>query len=347
MGGRAAALIAATVVATAAIAVVASGAAAQGSPTATNGAPVQPVAVGLQTPTSFAFGDGAVFEGDGGSQPWSDPPSGGVFLLHGGQATLLSGSPPYVAGLAWYQGALYISGGNPSAPGNGLWQLLRWSGWNGTAFTERKAIYTAPAKFDGFNGLAFGPDGRLYVGVDTGYTNGNDHGPATGSSHRYDILSISPSGKRLKVFARGMRQPWQLAFPPGSAFPLVSDLGQDKAAANPPDFVLKVHPGDDFGFPECNWTAASSCQAFTKPLRQFAPHTDIMGMVVIGSRLYMTSYLGLGANGPGGEVLSMGLNGGKLKLLVNGFAAPLVGLGEHDGWLYIGEVNGQVFRWQP
>jgi len=47
-------------------------------------------------------------------------------------------------------------------------KLLAWSGWNGTKFTRQKAIYTAPKGVQGFNGLAFGPDGRLYVGVDLG-----------------------------------------------------------------------------------------------------------------------------------------------------------------------------------
>jgi glucose/arabinose dehydrogenase len=126
------------------------------------------------------------------------------------------------------------------------------SGWNGSKFAKQKAIDTAPAKFNGFNGIAFGPDGRLYVGVDVGLTDGNDYGPTTTSPYRYDILSISPTGTGLKVFVTGIRQPWQFAFPEGSDFPLVSALGQDKGAKNPPDFVVKVHPGDDYGFPKCN-----------------------------------------------------------------------------------------------
>src|SRR5437763_11021579 len=44
-------------------------------PTSTNGHAVQLVASGLSTPTSFAFGGGAVFEGDGGAQSSSGPPN--------------------------------------------------------------------------------------------------------------------------------------------------------------------------------------------------------------------------------------------------------------------------------
>ncbi|HEX2703772.1 MAG TPA: hypothetical protein VHM72_10110 [Solirubrobacteraceae bacterium] len=329
------------------MAAVATGAGTPPAPTATNGAPVQLVATGLTTPTSFAFGDGAVFAGDGGNSDAAVPTDGGVFLLNGGTATELPGSPQFVAGLAWHDGALYVSGGSVTGPNTETWQLFAWSGWNGTTFTEQKAIYTAPTSFDGFNGIAFGPNGRLYVGVDVGLTDGNDHGPPRTSAYLYDILSISPTGRDLKVFASGIRQPWQLVFPKGSASPLVSDLGQDKGAKDPPDFLLKVHAGNDYGFPKCNWTATSACNGFAKPLVKFAPHSDIMGLKIIGKRLWMTSFLGPDAQDEGGEVLSMPLSGGKTTPVVTGFVAPIVGLGENDGWLYIGELTGQVFRVKP
>src|SRR5690242_7747722 len=82
---------------------VCSAAAAAGPPppTSTNGHAVQLVASGVNTPTSFAFGGGNVFEGDGGSESGSGPPNGGVYLLKGGTATKLSHSPNFVGGLAW------------------------------------------------------------------------------------------------------------------------------------------------------------------------------------------------------------------------------------------------------
>jgi glucose/arabinose dehydrogenase len=345
---RSAALLAASVVATG---VVASSATAAGPPPpkGVGGAKVSLFASGVHTPTSFAFGGGTVFEGDGGVESNTAPPNGGVFVLKGGQGTLIPGSPQFVAGLAWHQGALYISGGSITGPHSAKWQLLKWSGWNGTTFTKRQAIYTAPKKFAGFNGIAFGADGRLYVGVDVGLTNGNDHGPAK-TPYVYDILSFKSNGKGLKVFATGIRQPWQMAFPSGSSSPFVSNLGQDSGAKNPPDFVLRVHQGDNYGFPTCNWTNASKCKGFTKPFQQFAPHTDIMGMTIMSQRLYMTSFLGL--NGKGGQVVSMPLGGGALKTVAKGFAGPTVGLGVHGGSLYVGQVGdtshpGLVYKVTP
>src|SRR5436305_5799572 len=144
MRGRTAALIAATAAVTTG-GVVASATAAGGPPpppTGANGAKVTQVADGVNTPTSFAFGGGNVFEGDGGAES-SKVPNGGVYLLKGPHATKLPGSPNFVAGLAWRKGTLYVSSATVGAKGI-KFQLLAWSGWNGTSFTKRKAIYTAP-----------------------------------------------------------------------------------------------------------------------------------------------------------------------------------------------------------
>src|SRR5947209_14443425 len=186
MRGRTAVVVAASIASTGGLAAAASAAGGPPPPVGQNGATVQPFATGLGTPTSFAFGGGSVFEGDGGNNQ-SGPPNGGVFVLKNGVGTKLPGSPAFVAGLAWRKGTLYVSAGTPTSRTAIRAQLLAWSGWNGTAFAHRKVIYTAPKGFQGFNGLAFGPDGRLYVGVDVGLTNNNDHGPAR-TPYVYDIL---------------------------------------------------------------------------------------------------------------------------------------------------------------
>lgn len=329
------------VVSAAACSVAAAAAGPPPLPTSTNGNPVQLVASGLSTPTSFAFGDGNVFEGDSGSMSSSAPPNGGVFLLKNGAATKLAGSPNFVGGLAWRKGTLYVSAGTLSSSG-ARFQLLAWSGWKGTTFTKQKVIYTAPKKFDGFNGLAFGADGRLYVGVDTGLTDNNDHGPPK-TPYVYDILSFLPNGKGLKVFATGIRQPWQMAFLKGSNSPFVSDFGQDSAAKNPPDFLLRVTQGQNYGFPKCNWTTAVACKGYAKPFKLFAPHTDVGGVAIIGNTLYLSEFGFTKQHPP--LVVSLPLTGkGTPKTLVKGFVAPVVGLGVNDGYVYVGELNGQVVR---
>ena len=311
-------------------------------PHAPGGQKVKLVASGLQTPTSFAFGAGKMFEGDGGSES-SNIPNGGVYLLSHGKGVKLAGSPAFASGLAWRKGSLYIAGGWLSSAGP-VWQVQRWSKFNGSKFGQRKAIWTAPKGFAGTNGIAFGANGRLYLGVDVGLTNNNDHSPAS-TPYVYDILSMNASGKSLKVFATGIRQPWQMAFPKGSNSPFVTGLGQDSGATNPPDFLFRVKQGDNYGFPQCNHTKGSVCGGFAKPFQMFKPHTDLMGIQIIGKRLYLTSFTGL--TGKAGEVFSLPLKGGKLKPFVTGFVAPTVGLGSNGTSLLIGELTGQVFKVTP
>jgi glucose/arabinose dehydrogenase len=344
----AAALSAAILLAGAVLAGVANGAGAPTPPKATNGGTVTLVASGLHTPTSFAMGDGTLFEGDAGSDSNNAPPNGGVFAVQHGRGVRLAGSPQYVAGLAWHAGTLYVSGGSQVGPKTAAWTIQAWTGWDGTGFASRRVLYTAPKSFGGFNGLAYGSDGRLYVGADVGLLDGNDHGPASTSPDLYDILALSPHGGAPHVYARGMRQPWQLVFTPGSTAPLVSDLAQDKGTAkNAPDLLLRVHPGDNYGFPGCTWLASSPCSGFTRPFVRFAAHTDIMGLAVIGNTLYMTSFGGPHGKGPGGQVLAMPLTGGKTWVIVSGFVAPVVGLAASRGRLYIGELTGQAFSVKP
>ncbi len=342
---RAIALSAAVAAATMGASAVAAHAGTTGPPppTSTNGNPVHLVASGLKTPTSFAFGRGSIFEGDGGNSEGNKPPNGGIYVLKDGTARRIPGSPKFVAGLAWHHGSLYSSGGYLTKTGV-KWRLSKWMGWDGTAFKSHEAVYTAPKGFDGFNGIGFGANGRLYVGVDLGLTDGNDHGPRNTSPYVYDLLSLKPNGTDLKVFATGMRQPWQMAFPANSSAPFVTVLGQDSGAKNPPDFVLRVRAGQDYGFPKCNHTTAAKCAGFATPYRKFGPHTDLMGIGLHGHNLYLSSFLGPQGKGPGGEVFSHKRTGGPLKPLLTGFVAPTVGLGIHGDQLYVGELTGQVFR---
>jgi glucose/arabinose dehydrogenase len=343
----------ATAAATAAAALgglgVSSAIAAQGPPPppkATGGQKVTMLAAGLHTPTAFAYGHGTLFEADGGPDS-SKVPQGGVYAIKHGTATELKSPLVFSAGLAWHHGALYLSGAYLGKAGP-TWVIEKWSGFNGTRFASQKVLYTAPKGFGGFNGIAFGPDDRLYVGDDVGLTDGNDHGPATTSPHVYEILSMTAAGKDVTTFASGIRQPWQMVFPVGSSSPLVSDLAPDKGKyRNGLDQVLKVSSGDDFGFPDCSPLMGTPCPDAPAAFATFTPHTDIMGLAIIGHTLYMSSFAGIGARAKAGEVLSMPLSGGTPKPVLTGFVAPVVGLGAHGATLYVGELTGQVFSIRP
>ncbi len=327
------------------------------APTSPTGLKIHQVATGLQTPTSFAWGHRAMFAADG-TQNAPTSFAGGVYQLKHGTARKLKDSVVWASGLAFHKGVLYVSAVTKTKSGTLKNQILAWRHWNGKNFTKRHAIYTAPAGYQGFNGLAFGPDGRIYVGSDVGLFNGNDHGPATTSPFLYDILSMNTRGKNFKVFARGIRQPWQMAFPAGSSSPIVTDLGPDNG--NPPDLLMKVKSGDNFGFPTCDWTQTTTghgkhkkttvskkCKPFTAPLTWLAPHTDAGGIGIIGSKMYFSEFGFAGTAALPPAVASLPVNGkGTPKRIVTG-VVPIVGMNTHRGSVYFGDLAGRVYRVKP
>jgi glucose/arabinose dehydrogenase len=297
-------------------------------PTAPAGGTVTAFASGLSTPTSFAFSPtGDVFAGDFGSEDGKT--KGGVFLLKNGAATRIAKSPTPVSGVVWHGTALYVAAGT---------KLYRMTGWNGTSFSKIKTIYRGPKGFPGFNGIGFGANGRLYAGV----SNASDHKPSS-KPYAFDVLSFDKNGKHLKVVAHGLRQPWQMVFPEGSSNPLVSDLGEDAGVKNPPDYVVRVKPGDDYGFPKCNWKKKSACRGFAKPVQFFPAHSSAMGLGIIGDTLYVSLFGGIGKSGP--EVVSVPVaGGGTPKPVLTGFVAPIVGLGVQGKSVYVGELTGTVYK---
>lgn len=102
--------------------------------------------------------------------------------------------------------------------------------------------------FHSNNGIAFGPDGKLYVGV--GST--TDHGPDLHQPYEASILRVNDDGSDLEVFATGFRNVYDLAFSPdGDLF--AGDNGPDILDHSlrylPPEEINHVREGLDYGFP--------------------------------------------------------------------------------------------------
>jgi glucose/arabinose dehydrogenase len=301
-------------------------AAAQGPPppTAVSGAAVETVGAGVPSPVGFAFGHGKVFVASGGAEDGSAP--GGVFVAGGGTATKISNSPAIAFGLAYRKGVLYVSSGR---------RLLGMSGWNGTGFKKTKVLYKGAKRFPGFGGLAFGHDGRLYAGVTI--SNFKYDSRKSPQPYAQSIVSMKPNGKDIRTVAVGLREPWQLTFVKGIDDPFVSVLGQDNLKQGPPDYIIRARKGQNYGFPKCNWNAVKPCKPFAKPFRLLPAHSSPMGMGSIGKTLYVALF-------GRAEVDTLKLPNGRRKPFLTKFAAPVVGLGIHKGYVYAGDLTGTVYR---
>ncbi len=324
---------------TAAAAIVASLAmAAQGPPPppqAVNGHSVAVVARGIPTPTTFAFGAGRLFVAAFGSEEKPMIP-GGVYVVSGGRATKLPGSPAHVFGLAWYgpTKTLFLSTGP---------QILAWSGWNGRRFTQSRVVVTAPGHSPGFNGIALGPAENLYAGISLGDRKQDDYSRGT-TPWANDVVTVNAVTGEIAFHATGMRQPWQPVFVPGHRGPLISDLGQENLGKKRPvDRIVEIQPGADYGFPSCPAKPAT-CARYTHPFATFPAHSSPMGLAALGGSLYVALF---GGTGKGPEVVAMPLGGGAFHPVLVGFAAPVVALGEHGGRIYAGDLTGTVYSFAP
>jgi glucose/arabinose dehydrogenase len=300
-------------------------------PKATNGSKVTVVARGVSTPTAFAFLGGETFASGFGDEQHPKI-TGGVYLLKGGKATKLPGSPPHVMGLATSGSTLYLSTGM---------QIIAWSGWNGTKFATSKVIASGPKRFSGFNGIFVMPGGKLYTGVSLSNGKKADYSHGT-TPYANDVLSVDVKTGALHIVARGFRQPWQFAALPGSKDPVVSDLGQDNLKKASTDTIKVVTQGTNTGFPNCP-AVASSCSKYPKPFARFPAHASPMGLGAVGNTLYAALFSG---TGKGPEVVSIPAGGGKFTPVVMGFVAPVVALSTHGGMVYVGDLTGAVYSFK-
>ena len=297
-------------------------------PTAVNGKAVETVAPAgsIQSPVAFAFGAGKVFVASGGAEDGSAP--GGIYTAGGGTATKLPFSPAFVAGLVWHKGVLYASGDG---------RLLAYSGWDGSKFAKVKTVFKGPKHFPGFGGLTW-HKGRIWAGVMI--SNFKYDSRKSPQPYAQSIVSLKPNGKDLRVFATGLREPWQLTFVKGIKNPFASVLAQDNLKKGPPDYIIHPHQGDDYGFPKCNWNKVRPCKPYAKPFMLLEPHASPMGIGAIGKTIYVALFGKL-------QVARFSATGGKPKPFLNGFAAPVTGLGIHKGWVYSGDLTGAIYRAKP
>src|SRR4051794_29450491 len=303
----------------------AAGAQAPPPPKATGGQAVKTLAQGLPTPTEFAFFKRNVFVGAYGPE---DGSGGGVYRIRKGKAKRVRSSGKTVSGIAWRKGKLYVASGP---------RIFTMSRWNGRRFLRKKTIFTAPAGFSGFTGLAFGPDRRLYSGV--GLNDQTDQGPDTGPFAR-SVVSMTARGKDIRTVATGLRQPWQLTFVSGNPNPFVSVLA-DEREPTPPDWIVNAKPGENYGYPTCTQAVKNDCKGFAKPIALLKDHASPMGISPIGQTLYVALFGGLG-KGP--EVVSINTGGKQVKTFLSGYAAPVLAVGTRKGNVYTGDLTGAIYR---
>ena len=149
----------------------------------------------------------------------------------------------HAVGMAFHDGTLFVSD-------SGRVSTLTDSDGDGTLDTVTPIVTGLPSQWYPFhsnNGIAFGPDGKLYLGI--GST--TDHGPLQ-AKYEASVLRMNPDGSDLETFATGFRNPYDLTFSPqGDLF--TADNSPDAIDHDlpylPPEEVDHVQQGKNYGFP--------------------------------------------------------------------------------------------------
>jgi glucose/arabinose dehydrogenase len=132
--------------------------------------------------------------------------------------------------------------------------------------------------------LKFGPDGLLYIGQGSATDNGTPdpghlaEGPLNGTILR---INVDTPSLQPEIFAKGLRNPFGMAFDPVSGALFAADVGAGEICqigpcndTSPNEKILWIFQGGNYGFPNC-WIpdgSSPSCAGITAPLAQFPPH---------------------------------------------------------------------------
>jgi glucose/arabinose dehydrogenase len=212
--------------------------------------------------------------------------------------------------------------------------------------------------------VVFGRDGRLYWGSGSTCDACREHNARSAT-----ILSLQPDGSDLRIYARGLRNPYGLAFHPGTGRLYASVNGQDELGTardpEPAEMVVVVRRGAFYGWPRC-WPNARTlrlsgrCRGVTKPAAYLEPHSSADGIAFYTGRSFARRYRGNLFVAEWGEYLHahFGRRVVRLELrpdgtarrvtvFASGFAHPLALLVDHRGGLLVADWGrGTVYRIQ-
>lgn len=308
-------------------------------PTAVNGAAVTTVGHVDGTPTAIALDSATntVFVANGPNEQTGK--GGGITAFTPGAPA--GAQVPGVNGMLFGlvgdgKGTFYASVFTGKAG-----SIVALSQWNGTSFGSVKTIFNAAKTVGAVNGLAIGPDGRLYGGAALNI-DVNKKGKLAKKipyPDPFTVFSINTDGSGFKVVSRGLRQPFQMTFPSGATSPYVTVLSQD-AGKIPPDAIVVAKQGTNFGFPGCFLKVGIACKkhkTYGKALVSFPDHTSPMGIGSLGDTLYVALFGKM-------EVDTIPVAGGKPTPFLTKFAAPVVATNVLEGSLYSGDLTGTIYK---
>ena len=289
-------------------------------------------ASGLKRPTAFAFGpDGLLY---------ATQETGEVVAVGrgSGKPRVLARGFPTPLGLAWDGDTLFVS-----AQGSLHRLVVR-----GKRVVSSRAILTRlPFGRHQQDTVAVGPDGRLYLGSGSTCDACEEKDRRSGA-----ILSLEQDGSDVRIEARGLRNPYGLAFQPRTTRLYISDNGRDDLGdAEPAETIVLFRPGADYGWPDCwaSWARrrlAGRCSGVTAPVAYLEPHSSANSLAFWGGGLVVAEWGQYLSERWGRKLVRVDVRSGRTTTLATGFAHPLgLAVEPKGGGLLVGDwERGVVYR---
>ncbi len=222
----------------------------------------------MDNPTTMTFGpDGKLYVADIAGDLWMIDNDKSITKIGGGFQLLL--------GLLWHNDELFIS----SAGKIEAYKLRA-----GKLTNKREVAGNLPSMIylpHSNNSLTLGPDGRIYFGVGSTVGQGEEPNPQASA-----ILSVSPDGGDVKVFARGLGNPFEVGF---------DSSGEMFSGDNPPtapdglpasDELNQIVEGGDYGFLSKEFLRST----VRDPLVEFPQHSTPTGLTFYTGKAYPREY---------------------------------------------------------
>jgi glucose/arabinose dehydrogenase len=252
------------------------------------------------------------------------------------------------------------------------------------AASERQLMFVSqPFANHNGGGLAFGPDGFLYIGLGDGgsagdpFGNGQNLGVRLGKLHRIDVNGAQPfaaptdnpfvgrAGALPEIWAYGLRNPWRFSFDRATGDLYIGDVGQNTLEEIDVGLVSR-HGGENYGWNTMEgsrcFNPASNCNmsGLTPPVIDYGRGDGFSvtgGVVYRGCR--MPGYAGtyFYADYGSGMIRSFRLEGGR-PVETRDWTSTISGANrairnpssfgvDPDGEIYIVDYDGEVYRIEP
>ena len=193
-------------------------------------------------------------------------------------------------GVAWKDGALYVAE---------VHRLIRYDGIDGRLDDPPAPVVVRALPNAGghdWHFIAFGPDGKLYVGLGAPCNVCDPEPPLAG------IARMSPDGSGFESFASGVRNTVGFDWRPGTGELWFTDNGRDRLGDDVPSDELNRAPGAGlhFGFPFCHeadlpdpeFGDRRPCSDFEPPALELGAHVAALGMRFYDGEAFPPEYRG-------------------------------------------------------